>query len=344
MNNINDIILQDAKNHGKIDTGSLAKKCAISRQAAHSYLQKLVNNNKLIKIGSTRGAYYVIRTKETAAALQKDNKVYKARLLNKNLQEDIVYDKAAYTIPIKKLQSNARRIARYAFTEMLNNAIEHSNSSYINISLNITKNAFEFDVIDNGIGIFEHVRKKLRLHDDYEALTEILKGKNTTMPSRHSGEGIFFTSKAADIFSIESSKIHLIINNKIDDIFIEDIKYKKGTKVSFNINKNSKKTIADIFNQYTDKDYKFSTTKVYIKLYHQNIEYISRSQARRLTAGLDKFKTVVLDFNRVKSVGQAFADEIFRVFKASYPKIKIQPINYCKAVDFMIKRAQKGLT
>ena len=342
MNNINDIILKDTKKHGRIDTGSLAKKCAISRQGAHSYLQKLVNDNILIKIGRTRGSYYVIRTKKAAATLKKDDKAYKVRLQNKNLQEDIVFDKAAHIVAINKLHNNTKRIARYAFTEMLNNAIEHSNSKYINITLNITKSAFKFDVIDNGIGIFKHVRKKLKLHDDYEALTEILKGKNTTMPSRHSGEGIFFTSKAADTFSIESSKIHLTIDNKIDDIFIEDIKYKKGTKVSFYINKNTKKTIADIFNQYTDKDYKFSTTKVYIKLYHRNIEYVSRSQARRLTAGLDRFKTVVLDFNKGKSIGQAFADEIFRVFKASNPKIKIQSINYCKAVDFMIKRSQKG--
>jgi len=340
MKNINETILRDVKKQGRITAALIAKKCGISRQAAHSHLQELANNKKLIKIGGTRGAYYVLATGRALKKLKKDDKTYKTRLLNKNLQEDIVYDKATYFIPIKKLPSNTGRIIRYAFTEMLNNAIEHSSSKYITTILTITKNAFMFDVIDSGIGIFEHVREKLKLHDDYEALTEILKGKNTTAPLRHSGEGIFFTSKAADIFSIESSKIHLTIDNKIDDIFIEDIKYKKGTKISFYVNKNTKRALSDIFDQYTDKDYKFSKTKVYIKLYHRNVEYVSRSQARRLTAGLDRFKIVVLDFNKVKSIGQAFADEIFRVFKVSNPKIKIEPVNYNRAVDFMIKRAQ----
>ena len=66
---------------------------------------------------------------------------------------------------------------------------------------------------------------------------------------------------------------------------------------------------------------------------------MSRSQARRLILGLDKFKIIVLDFNKVKTIGQSFADEIFRVFQNNHPDITIETINCCKAVEFMIKRA-----
>ena len=70
--------------------------------------------------------------------------------------------------------------------------------------------------------------------------------------------------------------------------------------------------------------------------------YVSRSQARRVLADLDKFKTVILDFDRVPTIGQAFADEIFRVFKAKHPDMTITPVGANEAVAFMIARALAG--
>ena len=339
MRNVKKIILKQVKDKGSVDSYTIAEVCNISRQAVHQHLRELIKLQKLLKIGKTRGSYYVLFSDKEATKLKKEEKTYKARLKNDNLQEDYIYDKAVYAMPsLNKLQKNVQDTIRYAFTEMLNNAIEHSRSRYINILLTINNNVARFNVIDRGIGIFKHVQKKFHLLDEYEALTEILKGKKTTMPSKHTGEGIFFTSKIADVFKIESSKISLLIDNKANDIFTEEIKYRKGTKISFQISKNSKKAISNIFAQYTDSDYKFSKTKVIVKLYHKNVEYISRSQARRLVVGLDKFKVIVLDFNQVKTIGQGFADEIFRVFQSNNSQILIEPINCCSAVAFMIKR------
>ncbi|MEK7515598.1 MAG: DUF4325 domain-containing protein, partial [Patescibacteria group bacterium] len=45
-----------------------------------------------------------------------------------------------------------------------------------------------------------------------------------------------------------------------------------------------------------------------------------------------------LDFGRVPTIGQAFADEIFRVFRLKYPQIRIQTVNANEAVKFMIDR------
>ena len=42
------------------------------------------------------------------------------------------------------------------------------------------------------------------------------------------------------------------------------------------------------------------------------------------------------------TIGQAFADEIFRVFSQNYPKIKIQAIKTNEAVQFMIDRVEKN--
>ena len=43
---------------------------------------------------------------------------------------------------------------------------------------------------------------------------------------------------------------------------------------------------------------------------------VSRSQAKRVLARVDRFEEVILDYSGIRAVGQAFADEIFRVFAA----------------------------
>jgi len=59
--------------------------------------------------------------------------------------------------------------------------------------------------------------------------------------------------------------------------------------------------------------------------------------------GLDKFKTVMLDFKDVSLVGQAFVDEIFRVFKNEHPDINIKYLNANNDVDDMIKKGLANL-
>ena len=47
-----------------------------------------------------------------------------------------------------------------------------------------------------------------------------------------------------------------------------------------------------------------------------------------------------MDYDRVPTIGQAFADEIYRVFKDKRPNIKIQNINMNEAVKFMVERSK----
>ena len=42
---------------------------------------------------------------------------------------------------------------------------------------------------------------------------------------------------------------------------------------------------------------------------------------------LNKFKEVILDFKDVDSMGQGFADELFRVFMSGHPEIKVHVRN-----------------
>jgi len=143
---------------------------------------------------------------------------------------------------------------------------------------------------------------------------------------------------------LDSFGYQLIINNKIPDVFVHKTKkIKRGTKVVFKIDIVSTQHLNDVFGQYTnqteDSNYGFDKTMIQIKLYTFGGVHISRSQARRVLAGLEKFKVIVFDFNKVPLVGQAFADEIFRVFHNKHPKIRLETQNMNEGVKFMVERA-----
>lgn len=307
-----------------------------SRQWVSTLLNQLAENNKLYRSRVGRHVYYVLP--ENKDLLKK--RVQK-KLVNKSLQEDQVLDELkSEAIFLRDLKENVDSILYYAFTEMLNNAIEHSKSKSIEVSMEELENVIAFEVLDKGIGVYNCIMQKKKLNTELEAIQELLKGKTTTLPHSHTGEGIFFTSKIAGIFILDSFEYRLRVDNRIDDVFVEKIDKYIGTKVRFELDKNSSKHLNDVFMNYQSRpgSYSFDKTKVYIKLFTTGTIYISRSQARRLTGGLDKFKTIILDFKGIKTIGQAFADEIFRVFATRHPSIKIETVNANEAVTFMIKR------
>ena len=147
------------------------------------------------------------------------------------------------------------------------------------------------------------------------------------------------------MFILDSYGTQLVINNKEGDVFIGKPKiFRKGTRVSFSIDYNSSRHIIGVFRKYTDMtsdgDFGFDKTEIKIKLFTGGSIYVSRSQARRVLANLEKFKSITFDFDKVPMVGQAFVDEIFRVFHNKYPDIKLQTMNTMEAVKFMIDRVK----
>ncbi|MGH8116681.1 MAG: STAS-like domain-containing protein [Rhodanobacteraceae bacterium] len=67
---------------------------------------------------------------------------------------------------------------------------------------------------------------------------------------------------------------------------------------------------------------------------------ISRSQARQLMERVEGCGAVVLDFADVAWIGQAFADEVFRVFANAHPDVELVPLHAVPAVQQMIRRAE----
>lgn len=341
MKNVKILILQEVRRKGSLKSSDISRKFMISRQAAHKHLIELARSGKIIKQGSTRSTTcYVYNGKHRENGSPK-LRPYRKRVQLAGSSEDSVFDeiKSRSQALFENLSKECAENIRYAFTEMFNNAIDHSGSKFAEIEFANDGMRVWFKINDAGIGIFENIRQKNRLNDELSAIQDLLKGKHTTMPEKHSGEGIFFTSKIAGRFILESHKKRIIIDNNINDIFLEDIRQKKGTSVQFESDVNTRRTVLDIFKKFTNEDFKFDKSMVSVKLFNSEGAYISRSQAKRILHSLENFGRIVLDFKEVKVIGQAFADEIFRVFKQHNSAILIEWVNANENIEFMIRRA-----
>ena len=308
----------------------------ISRQALNIHLKSLIASGQVVRSGSTRNARYYSPAHAPAPA------VFSRRLALTGLDESHVYEQAAIALNLRSaLRDNVGSMMHYAFTEMLNNAIDHSGSERGEVIVRVEAGSAFFRVRDYGVGVFQSIRSKFDLEDEYAAMVELTKGKTTTMPEAHSGEGIFFTSKVADRFLLRSHRIQLEWDRLLDDVFVSKTRFVSGTTVEFTIQRNAGRHLEQVFSSYAPVhyDYQFQKTKVHVKLLKS--DYVSRSEARRLVTNLDKFREIILDFKGVKSVGQGFADELFRVFAKRYPDIGIECINVSAGIEAMLKHVEQ---
>lgn len=327
-------ILSFIETQGHATSKQLCDYLSISRQALNKHIRDLIDSDKIIKSGSTRATKYY--------PFKGDSKpvVFKKTLRLENLDESQVYEEVATISNLRFLLTvEQETIVNYAFTEMLNNAIDHSKAEKCDIAISVGATRIEFEIRDTGIGLFDSIASKFSLSDEHTAMIELVKGKTTTMPEAHSGEGIFFSSRAADKFTLRSHHIELCWDRSKDDIFASQSRYLKGTRVKFSLNRSSRTTLESVFAKYAPEefDYEFSKTKIFIKLLKP--QYISRSEAKRLVVNLDKFREVELDFKDVKVLGQGFADEVFRVFSKQHPEVIFKTTNANAAIRAMINHA-----
>jgi len=236
-------------------------------------------------------------------------------------------------------------ICQYGLTEMLNNALEHSEGKHVTVRVELWPDLVQMDVLDDGVGIFEKIQRDLHLDDPLHALLELSKGKLSTDPQHHTGEGIFFTSRAFDYFTIVSHQVRFTHRDTGLDFVFEDKDVWDGTYIHMQIRRSSERTLKSVFDSYSvDGDFGFDRTVAPVFLaQYENEKLVSRSQARRLLARFERFKVVLLDFEKVDYIGQAFADEIFRVFQQEHPQVKLLWTNENDEVRGMIARARGGL-
>lgn len=308
----------------------LVAEFGLSRQVANGHLQALLRNKQVEAEGSTRARVYRLAT--VAEAVRDYPR--------EALREDVVWQEV-FAPAVAHLPENVRDIWRYGITEMVNNAIDHSASVLVHVG--VRRNALYTDgwVADDGEGIFLKIQRALALYDPREAILELAKGKLTTDPANHSGEGIFFASKVFDAFDIRSGRLHFMHGRGALDVLMERPADAPGTVVLMRLANDSARTVKSVFDEFAaPEEYTFTKTLVPVRLaQYEGEKLVSRSQAKRLYQRFERFRQVVLDFDGVAEIGQAFADELFRVFATAYPGVTLAPINMSTAVSQMVSRA-----
>lgn len=329
-------ILDSVERHPKDLSRITADQFKITRQAVNKHLQRLYSEGTIVESGNTRNRSYKL------SPLVKWQGNYE---ITPGLAEDLVWANDVKKA-LGELPDNVSAIWHYGFTEMFNNAIDHSAGRTISIRVIKTAVSTEVLILDDGVGIFKKIQSEMNLLDERHAILELSKGKLTTDPTRHTGEGIFFTTRVFDSFDILSGGVYFTHEyEKAEDWILEREVPKEGTAVWMKLHNHTSRTLRKVFDQYSSgpDEYRFNKTVVPVKLArYGNDQLISRSQAKRLLARVELFKVVVFDFKDVPTVGQAFADEIFRVFAQKHPEMELHPLHANSEVKRMIERARSS--
>jgi hypothetical protein len=330
---IRGFILNHVAGHPTSITTLAAKNFGVTRQAINHHIRRLVEQDDLTVGGTRSRPIYQLRP------LYQQMYEYS---LDGTLEEDVIWRTAALQY-VADLPANVVGIWEYGFTEMVNNAIDHSKGQTLEIGIYGYKPHVEICVRDNGVGIFKKIKDAMGLEDERHSVLELAKGKFTTDPDSHTGEGIFFSSRMFDEFEILSGDVYYAHDYDGPSEWIAQAKKSSaGTAVWMRLNNNCKRTEVSVFDAYAGpEDYTFTKTVVPVDLARYGDDtLVSRSQAKRMLVRIDRFTKVIFDFKNVDSIGHSFADEIFRVFANRHPEIEISSINANKKVRMMISRAQ----
>ena len=326
----------------KIDTDqkNLAKRTAqafeVSLNTVYRYLKELEERKIIVKKGSK---YKFIETASVFVLKRSKRDL---------LEEDEIYAKYISDF-VKDFAENIERIWQYSFTEMMNNAIDHSEAE--NVVLSIFQNYLCTTIMiqDDGIGIFRKIKEYYNYDSLDDAVNELFKGKLTTDKKNHSGEGIFFTSRVLDRFAAVSDgkifthdKYSEVLSNLDESADLKNWKDLKGTLIFMDLSNFSNKSMKEVFDMFADVDGGFSRTHIPIKNIYE-LYPVSRSQAKRLCRRFEKFKEVELDFQGIAEIGQGFAHEIFVVFQNAHQDVKLIPTNMTEEVERMVSHVKQTI-
>ena len=315
---------------GEVQNRDVVRTLGVSPATAHRLLQALVVGGILERRGKGRAAHYRLRT-------------LRRRFRRAGLDEHRAWEGIAADIArIRPLGPDVARSLAYAASEILNNAVDHSAGRTVEVVVRFERDGATLTTIqDDGVGVFRRVSEDFGFATPQDAIVQLEKGKLTSDPERHSGEGLFFSSKAVTRFALESQGTAWIVDNEVHDSGIGPSDVRRGTRVRLEVVPGRVPRLQDVFGAYTDaKSLRFTRTRATIKLAGLGKTLVSRSEAKRLIARLTEFRHVTLDFSGVEVVGQGFCDEVFRVFARAHPKVKLEPVGMNDAVAFMVGRAR----
>jgi len=329
-------ITEAAVQHGEQLPAHLMARLAISRRQAGVLLKKLVAAQWLQSLGTPR------RPRYRPGPLRQVVRRYALA----GLQEDLPW--RCDFAPCFELPAAVQRMAQHAFTELLNNAIDHSGGRQVTVSMRQTPLQLQLLVSDDGCGLFERIAQSFDIADPTLAMLELGKGKLTSAPQQHSGHGLFFTSRLADVFDIHANQA--AFQSRAWDHGrwragkVGPVAQRSGTSIFLAIVLDTPRTLDAVLRAHSEAGdgYAFERTQVPLQLIGAGQALASRADAKRVAARLGQFRSAELHFEGIADIGHGFADELFRVFGRAQPGLTLLPVGMSPRVAAMVHSVQAG--
>lgn len=323
-----------ASEHSLDLAAHIEERTGASRRAALAALKRLVDAGWLTRTGSSRRPVF---------APGPLRQVVRSYTLH-GLQEDLPWQRDF--APHFALPRHVARMIQHGFTELVNNAADHSGGTSVTVSLRQTPTHVQLLVSDDGVGVFHKICSAFELEDPQHAMLELSKGRLTSAPDAHTGRGLFFSSQLADVFDIHAN------NTAYQRRAWESTGWKKGralprqgSSIYMAIALNTTRTLDGVMAAWSlaGDGIEFDQTRVQLRLLTSEGQALdSRAAARRVGARLTSFKRAEIDFDGVTDVGHGFTDELFRVFAKAHPQIELVPINASPRIEALVRSARAG--
>ena len=322
-----------ALQHGARLPEHLMQRLGIPKRAANAQLKALVAAQWLQRTGQGRAARYA------PGALRQVVQRYPLA----TLQEDLPWRQDF--APCFDLPPEVERLVRHAFTELLNNAVDHSGGSAVTVSLRQTPQQAQLLVSDDGCGIFDRIAQGFGIQDPRLALLELSKGKLTSDPAAHCGHGLYFTARLADVMCLHANRVGFQRRAWEAQPWRDSYAaVQGGTSVYVAIALDTPRRLEQVLGGYSLQPggYAFERTEVPLQLLAQDQVLASRAEARRAVARLDMFRRADINFSGIRDIGQGFADEMFRVFRRRHPGVELVPRGMAPQVAAMVEAVRNG--
>lgn len=344
MHLIQKFIIENVQNHPTDIVKVAELKFGVSKTAVFKHVKKLKELGLILQEGSRNKTKYFLGQKASSGIAENIQEKKFDFTVGDN-DEDEIWRKYIKE-QLESLNLNILEICKYGFTEMFNNVIDHSKSKRAQVKILSSEAKVKICIRDFGTGVFKTIANHFHIHDLREAVVRLHQGKVTTDKKRHTGQGIFFTSRAFDRFYLAANGYAYIKDNSGDDDWYwesqDEIEKEVGTYIEMEIAKDSTRILKDVFDMYTSDDLSFDKSHIRIELgKYEEDSYVSRSQAKRLLSGLSNFRTIILDFKNIRNVGQGFVDEVFGVFGLEHLDVHFKIANANDDIKFMIKRGMR---
>lgn len=306
----------------------LAARLGITRRTARRALARLTELHWLVKEGSTR------RPRYKPGLMRQVVRTYTLAGLEEHIPWQLDF------APFFALPFAVNRMVHHAFCELVNNAIDHSGGTQVTVSLRQTASHVQLLVSDDGRGLFHRIAETFAIDSPALAMLELSKGKLTTQPHRHTGQGLFFTSKLADVFDLHANEV-AFQQRDWDGLgwHPQRALKRQGTSVYASFSLDTPRTLDAVRQAYSLDGIGVELERTVVSLRvitSPSAGLESRAQARRVGARLNEFRRAELDFGGVMDVGHAFADELFRVLARETPALELVPLNMSPAVARMV--------